>query len=363
MQWIDIVWRVVYGLIMIGVLMTLASYGVLAERKVSAWIQGRVGPNRTSVPFITAIPVIGPWLQRLGIWQPLADGLKFLLKEEPIPGHVNKFYFILAPLLSLAPALITVIVVPFGEYWDAEGNVHPLILANIDIGMLFIVAISSLGVYGIVLAGWSSNNKYSYFGGIRSAAQMISYELALGLSLLPVFMWVNAPGKEGGLLLYNIVKAQEGLWLIFLQPISALVFLVALFAETNRLPFDMPETETELVGGYHTEYGSFKLGFLLLSEYINMIVGSAVFSVLFLGGWHFLPFYEAPWPSNGWGTICSVIWFCLKIFCVLFFFMWIRWTLPRFRYDQVMKLGWNVLIPLSVGNLLFYIVFFGIMDR
>lgn len=363
MQWIDIVWSVLYGLIMIGVLMTFASYGVLVERKVAAWMQGRVGPNRTNLPFITAIPVIGPFLRKLGIWQPLADGLKFLLKEEPVPGHVNKFYFTLAPLLALLPALVTVIVMPFGEFWDTAGAARPLILANIDIGILFILAVSSLGVYGIVLAGWSSNNKYAYFGGIRSSAQLISYELAMGLSLIPVFLWANAPESAGGLTLYNVVKSQGGLWLIFMQPVSALIFLIALFAETNRLPFDMPETETELVGGYHTEYGSFKLGFLLLSEYINMIVGSAVFVVLFLGGWHFLPFLESPWSHNIWGTICSVIWFCLKIFGVLFFFMWVRWTLPRFRYDQVMKLGWSILIPLGIVNLLFYIVFFYLMDR
>ena len=358
----EVIIRMVYALLMIGAIMTFCAYCVLAERKISAWIQGRVGPNRTSIPLISAIPVIGPILKRMGIWQPLADGVKFLFKEDPVPAHVNKFYYFLAPILTISPALLTMTVLPFGEYWTA-GESHPLILANLDIGILFILAISSLGVYGIVLAGWSSNSKYPFFGGVRSSAQMISYELAMSLSILPVFMWANAPGAKGGLSLYNVVQSQDGIWLIFWQPISALVFLIALFAETNRLPFDMPESETELVGGFHTEYGSFKFGLFFLAEYAHMFVGSAVFVLLFLGGWNFLPGIDAPWPKNAIGSACFVIWFLFKVFFVIFFFIWVRWTVPRFRYDQVMRLGWNALLPLAVANLIFYTLVIPLWDK
>lgn len=362
MELTDILLKILYAVLVIAAVMTISAYSVLAERKVSAWIQGRVGPNRTSLPFIEAIPVLGPLLKRLGIWQPLADGVKFLFKEDPIPGHVNKFYYFLAPILAFVPALLTMLVVPFGQYWDSNGVAQPLILANIDIGILFILAISSVGVYGIVLAGWAANSKYPYFGGIRSSAQMISYELAMGLSILPVFIWVNKPGLVGGLSLYNVVLAQSDLWLVIVQPLSALIFLVALFAETNRLPFDMPESETELVGGFHTEYGSFKFGLFFVAEYAHMIIGSAVFVILFLGGWNFLPGIPTPWPATIFGSACTVLWFLAKIFVSLFFFIWVRWTLPRFRYDQVMQLGWNVLLPLAIANLIFYFFLFAIID-
>lgn len=337
---------------MIVVVMTLAGYSVLIERKVSGWVQGRVGPNRTAIPWIHAIPILGPFLTRLGVFQPLADGLKFLFKEEITPGHVNKTYYYLAPILALVPALTVMVVIPFGQYTDpATGAVQALILAPLDIGILFIFAVSSLGVYGIVLAGWSSNNKYSFLGGIRSSAQMISYELSLGLSILPLFLWLNAPGTVGGFSLTAAVEYQNNFWFFMVQPLSAVLFLVALFAETNRLPFDMAESETDLVGGFHTEYGCFKFGIFFVAEYAHIVLGSAVFVLLFLGGWHFLPGIADPWPAGWIGAVLSTIWFLAKILVMIVFFVLIRWTLPRFRYDQVMRLGWTVLLPLALANL------------
>lgn len=360
------------GLAVIVVLMGLCLYSVLAERKVSSWIQGRVGPNRTSLPLISAIPFIGPILTRLGLFQPLADGGKFLFKEEMIPGHVNKFYFVLAPMIALFPALVTVTVVPFGRIVDATGNVVPMVLANIDVGILFLFAISSLGVYGIILAGWASNSKYPFLGGIRASAQMISYELALTLSVLPVFLWINAPGTEGTLSLFNVVTAQNDLWFVIWQPISALVFLLCVFAETNRLPFDMPESETDLVGGYHTEYSAFKFGLFFTAEYAHMIVGSAVVTLLFFGGWHPLPFVTledvSAWSgfdlsTGALGATLSVLIMLAKIFFFLFLFMWVRWTVPRFRYDQVMRIGWTMMLPLALANLVAYAIIIALVDR
>jgi NADH-quinone oxidoreductase subunit H len=355
--------KALFALIVIAVLMGLCAYSVLAERKVSSWIQGRVGPNRASLPFVAAIPIVGPILRRLGIFQPIADGAKFLFKEEPVPGHVNTFYFFLAPILSIVPALLTVVVLPFGEYYTAAGDVCPIVLANLDIGILFVFAVSSLGVYGIIIAGWASNSKYPLYGSIRASAQMISYELAMALSVLPVFLWVNAPHSDAGLNLFSVVTAQEDMWFLFWQPVSALLFLVALFAETNRLPFDMPESETELVGGFHTEYGGFKFGLFFVAEYAHMIIGSAVFTILFLGGWNFLPGLGDLWPHNILGAILSVFWFMAKVALLLFLFLWVRWTLPRFRYDQVMNLGWSVLLPLAVANLVFYTLLIAFIER
>lgn len=349
--------KFVFALMMIGAVMTMAGYSVLAERKVSAWMQGRVGPNRTVLPIIGSVPIIGSFLRGLGIFQPLADGLKFLFKEEIVPGHVNKVYYYLAPIIALVPALTTMTVLPFGEFFTDSGESIPLILADLDVGILFILAVSSLGVYGIVLAGWSSNSKYPFLGGIRSSAQMISYELAMGLSLLPVFLWVSQPGVDvSALSLVEIVNSQHhATWLLLVQPVSALIFLIALFAETNRLPFDMPESETDLVGGFHTEYGSFKFGIFFVAEYAHIVIGSAIFTILFLGGWHFLPWMSDPWPPNWIGTLIGTGWFLTKTIALIFFFIWIRWTLPRFRYDQVMDLGWTKLLPLALANLLFYV--------
>ncbi len=360
------------ALAVVVVLMGLCLYSVLAERKVSSWIQGRVGPNRTSLPLISAIPFIGPFLTRLGIFQPLADGGKFLFKEEMIPGHVNKVYFVLAPIIALFPALVTVTVVPFGRIVDATGIMVPMVLADLDVGILFIFAISSLGVYGLILAGWASNSKYPFLGGIRASAQMISYELALTISVLPVFLWVNAPGTEGSLSLFRVVTAQSDLWFVMWQPLSALIFLICIFAETNRLPFDMPESETDLVGGYHTEYSAFKFGLFFTAEYAHMIVGSAVVTLLFFGGWNPAPFVTledlTAWTgfdlsTGALGATLSVLILLFKVFFFLFLFMWVRWTIPRFRYDQVMRIGWTMLLPLAIANLVVCAVIIALVDR
>lgn len=353
---------VIYSVAMISVFMGLCSYAVLAERKVSSWIQGRVGPNRTRLPILGHIPILGNLMTGLGLFQPAADGLKFLFKEEIVPGHVNKTYYFLAPIIALAPALTTMVVLPFGRYVDPDGIVQPLVLANVDIGMLIILGISSLGVYGIVLAGWASNSKYPFLGGIRASAQMISYELAMGLAILPVFLWSAAPGSDYGMSLFGVVQSQQAAWLVLWQPLSALIFLVALFAETNRLPFDMAESETDLVGGFHTEYGCFKFGLFFVAEYAHVIMGSAIFVILFLGGWNFLPWLADPWGDGLLGTLLSVGWFMAKVFFMIFFFIWMRWTLPRFRYDQVMSLGWKILLPLAVGNLVLNTIIIALYD-
>ncbi|QXD24909.1 NADH-quinone oxidoreductase subunit H [Opitutia bacterium ISCC 51] len=354
------VWVIIKAAVLAGVLLSISNLAVLGERKVSSWIQGRVGPNRTSVPIIGSIPVIGPMLTRLGLFQPVADGLKLLLKEDPVPDHVNKFYFFLAPVAAMVPAVTTVAVLPFGQI-ITDGVTVPLVLADIDIGMLFIFAVSSLGVYGMILAGWASNSKYPFIGGIRSSAQMISYELSMGLSILPVFMWANAPGVDSGLNLFSVVQTQQGAWGVLFMPVAALLFLVSIFAETNRLPFDMPESESELVAGFSTEYGSFKFGLFFAAEYAHIIVGSGVFVVLFLGGWHWLPW--VPMHVEGLlGAALSIGVFLAKTIFIVFLFMWIRWTLPRFRYDQIMKLGWTMMLPLAVVNLIVYALIFALLD-
>lgn len=355
----SIIFALVKALAVLAVLMTLCAYAVLAERKVSAWIQGRHGPNRTQLPLIGGIPVIGPFLTRLGVFQPLADGLKFLFKEDLVPGHVRPVFFILAPVLALVPALTTVTVLPFGQI-VVDGIRQPLVLADLDIGILFILAVSSLGVYGIILAGWSANSKYPFLGSVRASAQLISYELAMGLSILPVFMWTAKYG-EMGLNLFQVVEAQRYVWIGLWQPLSALIFLIALFAETNRLPFDMPESESELVGGFHTEYGSFKFGLFFVAEYAHMIIGSGVMVVLFLGGWHPLP--GVPLGIEGIaGAAISVLIFLAKVCLLLFLFIWVRWTVPRFRYDQVMRLGWKTLLPLAVANLIWNALLIAFID-
>jgi NADH-quinone oxidoreductase subunit H len=273
------------GIAVIAVLFPIAAACSMAERKISAWIQGRPGPNRTAVPWVVWIPIIGPFLQKLGLFQLAADGGKFVFKEDPVPGHVNKFYFILAPIVAMIPALTTISVVPFGAYIDQAGATIPLILADVDVGLLAVFAVASLGVYSLILAGWASNSKYPFLGSVRASAQLISYELSMTLSVLPVFLWVNAPGTTGTLGLARVVEFQSGIWqgfssaswggvwFVFLMPISAFIFLVALFAETNRQPFDMPESEADLVGGFHTEYGAFKWSLFFVAEYCHMIVG------------------------------------------------------------------------------------------
>jgi len=344
------------GLTAIVILLSIAAYAVLLERKASAWIQGRVGPNRTNHPLIAWIPLVGTFLQKGGFIQPAADGLKFLFKEDPLPGHVRKTTYILAPIIALAPALLAIVMLPFGRL--PTGEVITL-CPGADIGVLFMFAISSLGVYGIALAGWSANSKYPFLGAVRGSAQLISYELAMGLTVLTIFLATSVPGEDHGLSLVAMVNAQSGAWNILTQPIAALVFLICVFAETNRHPFDMPESETDLVGGFHTEYGAFKFGIFFVAEYSHMIIGSTLFILMFLGGWHVLPWM--PTVGEGWiGSLIGVATFFLKLCFFLFFFVWVRWTLPRFRYDQVMRIGWRVLLPIAVLNLLAYFAWYAI---
>ncbi|MGH7994805.1 MAG: complex I subunit 1/NuoH family protein [Opitutaceae bacterium] len=360
---------VLKALAVIAVMFPIAGACSMAERKISAWIQGRPGPNRAIPPWFAWVPVAGPILQRLGAFHLLADGLKFLFKEEPLPGQVNRNYFILAPLLAMIPALSTVVVVPFGAYLE-HGRMVPLVLANVNVGILAVFAVSSLGVYSIILAGWASNSKYAFLGGVRAAAQLVSYELSLTLSVLPIFLWINEPGYSGSLSLARVVDFQSrsgfwgGAWFVFIMPVAAIVFLIALFAETNRQPFDMPESEADLVGGYHTEYGAFKWSLFFVAEYCNMLVGSAVFVLLFLGGWNPLPWLSLASFVHGiglaghpfWIGVISILIILGKILGMIFLFMWVRWTVPRFRYDQVMKIGWQKLLPLAIANLVVYAI-------
>jgi NADH-quinone oxidoreductase subunit H len=366
------------GLAVICVIFPIAGACSMAERKVSAWLQGRFGPNRVMVPWFEWIPFLGRGLQRLGVFNLLADGGKLLFKEDPLPGHVNKFYFMIAPAVAIIPAFTTVVVVPFGAYLDQAGQIVPLMLANVDVGLLAVFAIASLGIYSMILAGWASNSKYSFLGSVRASAQLVSYEVPLTLSVLPIFLWVNAPGTEGTLSLTRVVEFQSqpgfwgGTWFIFLMPVSALVFLVALFAETNRLPFDMIESEADLVGGFHTEYGSFKWSLFFVAEYAHMTVGSGVFVLLFFGGWNPLPWLPIS-TLFGWlglvqsagqfsyaiaitQGVLSIAIFLAKVLFMIFFFMWVRWTVPRFRYDQVMRIGWRRLLPLALANVIFYAI-------
>jgi NADH-quinone oxidoreductase subunit H len=367
---------VLKGLAVILVIFPLAGICSMAERKVSAWIQGRTGPNRAIVPWAAWIPVLGPFLQRLGIFHVLADGGKMLFKEDSLPGHVNKFYFVLAPILAMIPALTTVTVVPFGAYVDQAGSVIPLVLANVDVGILAVFAVASLGVYSLILAGWASNSKYPFLGGVRASAQLISYELSMTLSVLPVFLWVNAPGAESTLGLGTVVAYQSlpgfwgGAWFVFIMPVSAFIFLTSLFAETNRQPFDMPESEADLVGGFHTEYGAFKFGLFFVAEYSHMIIGSAVFILLFFGGWNPLPWVPLATVTGWLGVenalavgVLSISIFLAKVIFMIFFFMWVRWTVPRFRYDQVMEIGWKKLLPLSIANLVVYAIGIAIVQK
>lgn len=376
-----VVQGLIKGLAVIMVIFPIGGACSMAERKVSAWIQGRPGPNRAIVPWVAWIPVLGPFLQRLGIFHVMADGGKMLFKEDALPGHVNKFYFVLAPIVAMMPALTTVTAVPFGAYLDEAGKVIPLALANVDIGLLAVFAVSSLGVYSLILAGWASNSKYPFLGGVRASAQLISYELSMTLSVVPLFLWVNAPGREATLGLGRLVEFQSqpgflgGMWFIFLMPVSAFIFMTALFAETNRQPFDMPESEADLVGGFHTEYGAFKWGLFFVAEYAHMVIGSGVFTLMFLGGWNPLPWVSLA-DLVGWLSalspllahpiavgVLSIGIFLGKVLALIFFFMWVRWTVPRFRYDQVMELGWKKLLPLSIANLVFYAIAIAVIQK
>ena len=309
----------------------VAMYSTLIERKVAGFFQDRLGPDRA-----------GPW----GLFQPLADGIKLFFKEEFMPNTADKFLYILGPSLTMLIALLTSAAIPWGSDMLIKGKSYPLQVADINIGILYIFAIVSIGVYGIMIGGWASNNKYSLLGAIRASSQMISYELAMSLSIISIVM------MTGSLSLKDIVEQQHGFsWNIWYQPMAFLIFLVCAFAECNRSPFDLPECETELVGGYHTEYSSMKLGFYLFSEYINMFISAAVMATLFFGGYNF-PFMDKLNVSQNILALIGFLVLFAKITILGFIFMWVRWTLPRFRYDQLMRLGWKALIPLAILNVL-----------
>jgi len=314
----DVLGKILHVLLVAGIGLTLlAAFLVWAERRVSAFIQDRLGPNR-----------VGP----AGLLQPIADLLKFIFKEDFNPGHVKKGLYFIAPGLSLVPALLAFCVIPY-----ARG----MAIAPLNVGILIVFAISSIAVYGVTIGGWASNNKYSLMGGVRSSAQMISYELALGLSVIPVLLVVGELNMEA------IIQWQlDHVWLVVPLFPAFLIFLISGYAETNRLPFDIPEAEQELVAGYHTEYSAMKFALFFLAEYIHMITASALVVTLFFGGYH-LPFVDA-YPPGAWGTFLSGLVFLAKMACFLFLFLWVRWTLPRFRYDQLMNLGWKVLLPASL---------------
>lgn len=330
-MWIEILISVIKITIVINAILISVAYSVYAERRVSAFMQNRYGPNRVG------------WQ---GLLQPFADVVKLVFKEDIVPKNAIKSLHTLAPMISIFVALTTIAVVPFGHQIELFGRIIPLQITDVNIGILYILALTSLGVYGITLSGWSSNSKYSLFGGIRSSAQMISYELSMGLSIVGVVL------ITGSLSLQDIVIHQYGWkWNLILQPIGFIIFLVASFAETNRAPFDLPEAEPELVGGYHTEYSSMKFALFFLAEYANMVVASAVIATLYLGGWQF-PYLQTFGLPPLVTSILQVLVFCSKVAFMVFFFIWVRWSLPRFRYDQLMNLGWKVMLPLSILNII-----------
>ena len=339
--------------IMLGGVMTAAAYFVLLERRMAAWIQDRIGPNRVGIP-LTKIKLFG-------LGQPLADGLKFIMKEEYTPSHVDKQMFRLAPLVMLTAALAVFAVIPFGSVIPPllDGEPIDLVIApGIDVGLIYIFALSSIAVYGVILGGWASNNKYSFLGGLRSSAQLIAYELPLGLGILGVV------AATGSLNLQDIIQhqAERGLWFAIAQPMGFVVFVTAAFAEAARLPFDLPECEQELIGGYHTEYSGMKLLLFLVAEFVHMVTAAFLIVMLFLGGWHFWGI--TGWENNiGWLTaFIRVIVLCVKIFLVVAFFMLVRWSWPRFRFDQLMNLAWKVMLPMGIFNLM-AITFFDQIGR
>jgi len=329
-------------LIIFGITMGIALYSTLAERKVAGFMQDRPGPNRAG------------WG---GVLQPLADGLKMFTKEDFIPQTPNRFLFILGPGLFIITALMTSAVIPWGRTISFLGRDISLQVADINVAILFVFGVVSIGVYGIMIGGWASNNKFGLLGAVRASSQMISYEVAMGLSIIAVLM------MTGSLSLKTISEQQHGFidwsgsipypsWNFFKQPIAFLIFLVCAFAETNRTPFDLPECESELVGGYHTEYSSMKLGFYLFAEYINMFISSALLSIIFFGGYNY-PGMDWVGSTLGYNiaALLGVGVLFSKIIFFIFFYMWVRWTVPRFRYDQLMNLGWKILIPLAIANI------------
>ncbi|MFM7710390.1 MAG: NADH-quinone oxidoreductase subunit NuoH [Ferruginibacter sp.] len=323
--------KLVLIVVVVSASLVIAMYTTFAERKVAAILQDRRGPNRA-----------GPF----GLLQPLADGLKLFFKEEIIPNFSSKVLFILGPALAMLTAMMTSAVIPWGNKIHLFGRDITLQIADVNVGILYVFAVVSLGVYGIMIGSWASNNKYSLMGGLRAASQIISYELAMGISMIALLM------VTGSLSLRDMVDGQmQGMWNIVYQPLGFLIFLICAFAECNRTPFDLPEAENELIGGYHTEYSSMKLGFYLFSEYINMFISSVIMSTLYFGGYD-MPFVDESTLSVNIAALVGIAALMLKTFFFIFLFMWVRWTIPRFRYDQLMHLGWRVLIPLALFNML-----------
>jgi len=330
-DWWLILDKVILVLIIFIISLAIAAYSTYGERKVAAFLQDRIGPNRA-----------GPF----GLLQPLADGVKFFLKEEIIPSSSDKFLFMIGPCIFMMTALMTSAIIPWGKPLYFGQHEFGLQVANLNVGILYILAVVSIGGYGIMIGGWASNNKFSLLGALRASSQMISYELPMGMAIIAVLL------ISGSLNIKEIVDQQQGFhWNVFYQPLGFIIFLVCAFAECNRTPFDLPESESELVGGYHTEYSSMKLGLFLFAEYINMFISSAVIACLFFGGYH-SPGIDSLHLSPNLMSIISIMVLFAKIFFFIFFFMWVRWTVPRFRYDQLMRLGWKVLIPLSIVNVL-----------
>lgn len=311
--------------------LVVAMYSTWGERKVAAWIQDRLGPNRAGF---------------MGLLQPLADGGKLFFKEEIIPANSNRFLFVLGPSIAMLVACMTSAVIPWGDSLVIAGRTVSLQIADVNIGILFIFGVVSMGVYGIMIGGWASNNKYSLLASVRAASQIISYELPMGLALIALLM------LTGSLSLKDIVEQQRhGLWNVVYQPLGFFIFLVCAFAECNRAPFDLPEAENELNGGYHLEYSSMKLGFFLFAEYINMFISSALISTMYFGGYAF-PYMDKLGLEPNVVTILGFLALFVKTLLFIFFFMWVRWTVPRFRYDQLMRLGWKIMIPLALVNML-----------
>ncbi len=326
-----IIEKLILIVVVVSASLVIAMYTTFAERKVAAILQDRRGPNRA-----------GPF----GLLQPLADGIKLFFKEEIIPNFSSKALFILGPALAMLTAVMTSAVIPWGDKVQLFGRDINLQIADINIGILYVFGVVSLGVYGIMIGAWASNNKFSLLGGLRAASQIISYELAMGISLIALLM------ITGSLSLKEMVLQQQaGHWNVVYQPLGFLIFLICAFAECNRTPFDLPEAENELIGGYHTEYSSMKLGFYLFSEYINMFISSVIMATLFFGGYD-MPFVNEASFSPNIAALIGIAALMGKVVMFLFFFMWVRWTIPRFRYDQLMHLGWRILIPLALFNML-----------
>jgi len=342
---------VVKTIVLLGAVMTAAAYLVLVERWMAAWVQMRRGPNRVGLPISVLLPFVKKDVRLFGLGQPLADGLKFFFKEEYEPTHVHGRMYVLAPLVIMTAALAVFAVIPIGDVLPVRGLEDPIELIavpQLDVAMIYVFALSSIAVYGVIFGGWASNNKYSFLGALRSSAQIIAYELPLGLGILGVVL------ATGSLRLDDVIDQQAaGAWNVIAQPLGFVVFLVAAFAEAARLPFDLPEAEQELVGGYHTEYSGVKLLLFLTAEFIHMITASFLIVILFFGGWH-LPF-GLTGPLSGEISIWTALWRILvllaKVLLVILFFMLVRWSWPRFRFDQLMALAWKVMLPLGLVNL------------